>query len=81
VSGLSKSRISKVAAVVVGRQARLVTIVTLGIGLVAIQSHHHKGIVSALGFALIVMSFPARGYAIYLWTRHGRASREKTTIG
>lgn len=56
--------------VATSRQARLVTIPTLGLGMLTIQSH--TGIVSTIGFGLIVLSLPTRGYALYLRSQPGK---------
>lgn len=72
---MTKSRITRAVAVVTSRQARLVTLLTLGLGILAIQSHHNKGVISAIGFGLIVLSLPTRGYALYLRSQHGKRSR------
>jgi hypothetical protein len=67
-----KSWIARAAAVVTSRQARLVTILTLGLGILAIPSHHHTGVISTIGFGLIVLSLPSRGYALHLRTLPGK---------
>jgi hypothetical protein len=72
-------RMARAVAVVTSRQARLVTLLTLGLGIVAIGSHHGKGVISTIGFVLIVLSLPTRGYALYLHSLHGKRSRKRTT--
>jgi hypothetical protein len=81
MSGKARLPMARVVAAVTSRRARLVTLPTLGLGLLAIGSNHGKGALSAIGFALIVLSLPSRGYALYLHSLHSKRSRNSTTLG
>lgn len=77
---MTKSRIVRVASVVGSRWGRLVTRLTLGVGIILVSegAHHHGATSSvwelgaAVGFGLIVLSLPVQGYDLYLRYRRNK---------
>jgi hypothetical protein len=84
VSGVILGRMrGRASAIVGGRRARAVFVVTLGLGILAIvlsdkHSHHSTfwGIIGVVGFVLVIVSLPSQFYDMrrrYLLSRRGES--------